>query len=430
MRRFTAEIGEEDSGKEVELYGWVHEVRDLGGLVFVVLRDREGFAQITLPKKAVDREMFRRARKVRRESVVRVRGTVRAEEKAPNGFEIIPTEFEILNEADAPLPLEVTEKVPAELDTRLDNRFMDLRKPRVQAIFRIRHVMLQAIREFFDRHGFIEVNTPKIVSTATEGGTELFPITYFEREAFLNQSPQLYKQTLMAAGFERVLEIGPIFRAEEHNTIRHLNEAVSIDIEVSFTDHEGVMKYLEELVRYTHERVCERCGRYLDWIGIEMEVPETPFTRLSYDEALEIARRRGEDINWGDDLSTSALKHVAEDFSGYYFIVDWPTESKPFYAMPHENEPEISKTFDLMHGWLEIASGAQRIHIYDLLVKRISEQGLSPDSFGFYLQTFRYGMPPHAGWGMGLDRLVMAVLNLSNIREAVLFPRDRQRLVP
>ncbi len=430
MRKYTAEICEEDFGKEIELYGWVHEIRDLGGLVFLVLRDREGFAQITLPKKVVDRELFKKARKLRRESVIKVFGQVKEEKKAPNGFEIIPREIEILNVSDAPLPLEVTEKVPAELDTRLDNRFMDLRKPKIQAIFRVRHAVVQALREFFDRHGFIEVQTPKIVSTATEGGTELFPISYFEREAFLNQSPQLYKQTLMAAGFEKVLEIGPIFRAEEHNTVRHLNEAISVDIEVSFVDHEGVMRYLEEAVREVYEKVNERCERYLGWIGVDLEVPDTPFERLSYDDAVEIARKKGEDVNWGEDLSTSALKLIAEDYGGYYFIVDWPTESKPFYAMPYESDPEISKTFDLMKGWIEIASGAQRIHKYDLLVKRMRDQGLSPENFGFYLETFRYGMPPHAGWGMGLDRLMMAILGLQNIREAVLFPRDRHRLVP
>ena len=430
MRKFTADICEEDFGKEIELFGWVHEVRDLGGLVFVILRDREGFAQITLPKKVVDRELFKKAKKVRRESVIRVRGLVKAEEKAPNGFEIIPSEFEVLNEADAPLPLEVTEKVPAELDTRLDNRFMDLRKHRIQAIFRIRHVALQTVREFFDEEGFIEVQTPKIVSTATEGGTELFPISYFEREAFLNQSPQLYKQVLMASGFERVLEIGPIFRAEEHNTIRHLNEATSIDIEVSFTDHEGVMCYLEKLIQRIHENVRERCQRYLRWLNRDISIPETPFDRIKYDEALEIANSKGENIAWGEDLSTTALKLIAEDLNGYYFIVDWPTESKPFYAMPYENSPEISKSFDLMNGWLELASGAQRIHKYDLLVKRIKEQGLEPESFKFYLQAFRYGMPPHAGWGLGLERLIMAMLDLPNIREATLFPRDRQRLVP
>jgi aspartyl-tRNA synthetase len=201
QRKWTSEIGEEDVGRDVLLYGWVHEVRDLGGLVFIILRDREGFIQITLPKKKVPAETFEIAKKVRRESVVKVIGTVKKEPKAPQGYEVIPKIIEVLNEAEAPLPLEVTEKVPAELDTRLDHRFMDLRKPRIQAIFRIRHQMLQSVRSFLCEHGFIEVNTPKIVSTATEGGTELFPISYFEKEAFLNQSPQLYKQVLMSAGF-------------------------------------------------------------------------------------------------------------------------------------------------------------------------------------------------------------------------------------
>lgn len=360
---------------------------------------------------------------------MKVVGEVKKEERAPNGFEIIPEEFEVLNEADAPLPLDVTEKVPAELDTRLDHRFLDLRKHRVFAIFRVRSEVLNATREFFHERGFIEVNTPKIVSTATEGGTELFPITYFEREAFLNQSPQLYKQTLMAAGFDRVFEIGPIFRAEEHNTVRHLNEATSIDIEVSFTDHNGVMKYLEELIVYIHERVVENCEKYLNWLNVKLEVPEKPFERITYDEALEIVSRK-EEIPWGEDFSTPALKVLAEHMQGYYFITDWPTESKPFYAMPYENRKEICKSFDLMKGWLELASGAQRIHKYDLLVERIKAQGLDPESFGFYLEAFRYGMPPHAGWGLGVERLLMAMLDLKNIREAVLFPRDRQRLVP
>lgn len=430
MRIYTSEITPDDEGKKVTLYGWVHEVRDLGGLVFVILRDREGFAQITLPKKFVNSDVFKLAKKLRRESVIRVDGTVKSESKAPGGFEIIPDKIEVLNEADAPLPLEVTEKVPAELDTRLDHRFMDLRRPRVQAIFRIRHQVMQSIREYLSSEGFIEVHTPKIVSTATEGGTELFPISYFEKEAFLNQSPQLYKQVLMGAGFEKVFEIGPIFRAEEHNTTRHLNEAISIDIEMSFTDHEGVMKVLENLVAKAYEDVAEKCQKYLERLEIAIEVPETPFERITYDEALEIAAKKGEEIPWGEDLTTTALRHVGNEIGGLYFIVDWPTESKPFYAMPYSDRPELSKSFDLMHGWLELASGAQRIHKYDMLVESIKAKGLNPESFGFYLETFRYGMPPHAGWGLGAERLLMAMLDLKNIREAVLFPRDRQRLVP
>ncbi len=430
-RKWTSEIGEEDVGKDVLLYGWVHEVRDLGGLVFLLLRDREGIIQITLPKKKVPSETFELAKKIHRESVIKVVGAVKKEPKAPGGYEIIPKEIEVLNEATVPLPLEVTEKVPAELDTRLDHRFMDLRKPRVQAIFRIRHQVVQSVRQFLSEEGFIEVHTPKIVSTATEGGTELFPISYFEKEAFLNQSPQLYKQILMGAGLERVFEIGPIFRAEEHNTTRHLNEAISIDIEMSFTDHEGVMDILERLIARVYEDVAENCQKFLDWLNVKLEIPEVPFERLTYDEALEIARRKGEDIPWGEDLSTPALRAIGEEMEyKHYFIVDWPTESKPFYAMPYEDRPEISKSFDLMKGALELASGAQRIHKYDLLVERIKQCDLSPDSFEFYLEAFKYGMPPHAGWGLGAERLLMSMLDLKNIREAVLFPRDRHRLTP
>jgi aspartyl-tRNA synthetase len=430
MRKWTSEIGEEDVGKEVTLFGWIHEVRDLGGLVFLILRDREGFIQITLPKKKVDPKTFEIAKKIRRESVVKVVGIVKKEPKAPQGYEVIPKVIEVLNEAEAPLPLEVTEKVPAELDTRLDHRYMDLRKPRIQAIFRIRHQVMQSVRKFLCEEGFIEVHTPKIVSTATEGGTELFPISYFEKEAFLNQSPQLYKQVLMASGLERVFEIGPIFRAEEHNTTRHLNEAISIDIEMSFTDHEGVMKILERLIVRVYEDVVENCQKFLDWIGVELEVPSLPFERITYDEALEIAKRRGEEIPWGEDLSTPALKAIGEELEGHYFIVDWPTECKPFYAMPYEDKPEICKSFDLMKGALELASGTQRIHKYDMLVESIKAKGLNPESFGFYLEAFKYGMPPHAGWGLGAERLLMSMLGLKNIREAVLFPRDRHRLIP
>ncbi len=427
MRKWTSDIGEEDVGKTVILYGWIHEIRDLGGLVFIILRDREGFIQITLPKKKVSPEVFKLAKRIKRESVVKVVGTVKKEPKAPQGYEIIPETIEVLNEAEVPLPLEVTEKVPAELDTRLDHRFLDLRKPKIQAIFRIRHQMLQSIRAFLCEHDFIEVQTPKIVSTATEGGTELFPVSYFEREAFLNQSPQLYKQMLMSAGFERVFEIGPIFRAEEHNTTRHLNEAISIDIEMSFTDHNGVMDILERLVVRVYEDVIENCERYLNWLNVKLEVPSLPFERVKYDEVLEIVK----DVPWGEDLPTPALKVLAEELGDvHYFIVDWPTECKPFYAMPYEDRPEICKSFDLMKGALELASGTQRIHKYDMLVESIKSKGLNPESFEFYLEAFRYGMPPHAGWGLGAERFLMSMLNLKNIREATMFPRDRNRLLP
>ncbi|MEM0351281.1 MAG: aspartate--tRNA(Asn) ligase [Archaeoglobaceae archaeon] len=421
----SAEITPEMDGKRIIVAGWVHELRDLGGIVFIVLRDRDGFIQITLPKKVVNSEVFKKAKKIQRESVIRVEGIVKKEEKAPNGFEIIPEVLEVLNESQAPLPLEVTEKVPADLDTRLENRFMDLRRPKVLAIFRIKSQITRSIRDFLYNEGFIEVQTPKIVSTATEGGTELFPVSYFEREAFLNQSPQLYKQILMSAGFEKVFEIGPIFRAEEHNTTRHLNEATSVDIEMSFTDHEGVMNLLERMIAKVYEDVIEKCEKQLEILELRLEVPEVPFQRITYTEALEMLDNR---IPWGEDLDLYALKTLGSKIDGHFFITEWPAKIKPFYVMSEDGK--ISKSFDLMYGYLELASGAQREHRYEKLVENIKMRDLQPESFEFYLKAFRYGMPPHAGWGLGLERLVMAMLNLSNIREASLFPRDRTRLIP
>ena len=425
IRAVTPETG------SAEIVGWVHEIRDLGGLSFFLIRDRTGIIQVTMPKKNVPAEILETARSVSRESVVRVRGSVKAIDKAPGGREIVPEELEIINLAESPLPLDVVEKVPADLDTRLDSRFLDARKPRVRAIFFIRSAVICAATEFLSSRGCINITTPKIVAAATEGGTELFPIAYFEKEAFLNQSPQLYKQMMMAAGFEAVFEIGPIFRAEEHNTIRHLNEATSLDIEISFADHNDVMELLEELIVHIYGSVAKNCADDLAEIGVDLAIPERPFPRIPYLEAIEIANQSIEEkISFGDDLTPAAERAIGDTMGGHYFIVDWPTDIRPYYAMPYPDRPEFCKAFDLMHPRMELASGAQRIHDHDLLVERIRAKGLSPESFEFYLKTFRYGMPPHAGWGLGIERLVMTMLDLPNIREAVLFPRDRHRLTP
>jgi len=418
--------------EKAEIYGYIHEVRDLGGLVFLLVRDRTGIIQVTVPKKKVAPEILDAVRDVSRESVVRVAGSVRAIDKAPGGREIVPESFEIISRSESPLPLDVAEKVPAELDTRLDSRFLDARRPRVSAVFHIRSAIVQAVHEFLYSAGFVNITTPKIVAAATEGGTELFPIAYFEKEAFLNQSPQLYKQMMIGAGFERVFEIGPIFRAEEHNTTKHLNEATSIDVEIAYADHCAVMKLLEDLVVSVYAKVERDCAPFLETMEIEeFSVPKTPFQRLPYEEAIAIANRRtDEPIRFGDDIGTAAEKAIGEEMGDHYFIVDWPTAIKPYYAMPYEDDPTLCKAFDLMHPRMELSSGAQRVHQYDLLVRQIREKGLNPESFSFYLTPFRYGMPPHAGWGLGMERLVMTMLDLQNIREAVLFPRDRHRLVP
>jgi nondiscriminating aspartyl-tRNA synthetase len=420
-----------ESGR-AEILGWVHEVRDLGGLAFFLIRDRTGIIQVTIPKKKAPEAVLAAAKEVSRESIVRVSGPVKAMEKAPGGRELVPEIFEIVSLSASPLPLDVVEKVPAELDTRLDSRFLDVRRPRVAAVFQIRSAAMHAITGYFHRNGFTGITTPKIVAAATEGGTELFPIAYFDKEAFLNQSPQLYKQMMMAAGMEKVCEIGPIFRAEEHNTTKHLNEATSIDIEVSFADHHEVMRILEEVIVTAYEYVNSNCGDKLANLGItDFSVPELPFPRLPYSEAIAIARKKIEEpIAFGDDIGTAAEKAIGEEMGRHYFIVDWPTEIKPYYAMPYEDDPSICKAFDLMHPRMELSSGAQRVHQHDLLAEQIRKKGLNPESFEFYLRPFRYGMPPHSGWGLGAERLVMTMLGLSNVREAVLFPRDMHRLVP
>jgi aspartyl-tRNA synthetase len=428
---YSGQISAELDGKEVTLAGFAHEIRDLGGIAFLVLRDREGIAQITLIKKLLGKDVFKAARSISRESVVMVRGNVKAEAKAPRGYEILPTEIQVLSSAQVPLPLDPTEKVECELDTRLDSRFMDIRRPSVLAAFEIESAVLHSLRDYFYQKGAIEVFTPKIVAAATEGGTDLFPISYFEKEAFLNQSPQLYKQMLMGAGMDRVYEIGPIFRAEEHDTRRHLNEAISIDLEVSFADDRDVMEILEEAVAGAYSYVAENCSRQLAVLGLELEVPSLPFKRITYTEALDLAGEKADSkMEWGDDLDTETERFLGESIGEHYFLIDWPSSIKPYYTLPYEERPEVCRGFDLMHPRMELASGAQRVHDYNQLVERIKEKGLDPDGFEFYLKAFRYGMPPHAGWGLGLSRLVMTMLKLENIRDAVIFPRDRRRLVP
>ena len=428
---YSGEITAELDGKEVTLAGYVHETRDLGGIAFLVLRDREGLAQVTLVKKLMGKDLFKSVRSISRESVVIVRGTVKAEPKAPRGFEILPIDVKVLNAAQVPLPLDPTEKVECELDTRLDARFMDIRRPCVLAAFEIESKVLQSLRNHFYNLGITEVFTPKIVAAATEGGTDLFPISYFEKEAFLNQSPQLYKQMLMSAGMDRVFEIGPIFRAEEHDTRRHLNEAISIDIEISFADDKDVMEFLEGAVAGSYKYVAENCQRQLQVLGLDLQVPKVPFQRVTYTKALELASEKpGAKMQWGDDLDTETERFLGETIGEHYFLTDWPSSIKPYYTLPYEDKPEVCRGFDLMHPRMELASGAQRVHDYNLLVERIKEKGLDPDGFEFYLKAFRYGMPPHSGWGLGLSRMVMTMLKLDNIRDAVIFPRDRRRLVP
>ncbi len=426
---FSAQITPKLAGKEVIVMGRVVDMRDLGGIKFFILSDIAGTIQITTPKAKTDKKLLAKIDELTKESSVAVKGKVVAARQAPKGVEVLPLEIRILNLASTPLPLDPRGRVKANLDTRLDARGLDLRRSESVAIFKIRHQAIQAIREYLISQDFIEVHTPKIVATATESGAALFPVSYFEKEAFLSQSPQLYKEVLTGC-FERVFEIGPIFRAEEHDTPRHLNEAVSVDIEAAYTTADDVMEILEELIVRVFAQVKQKCADELKVLGHKLEVPKKPFPRVTYDEAIKKLEQAGVKVPWGEDLSTPAEKKLGEIIGGAYFVVDWPIAIKPFYIHPKKGDPKLSEAFDLMFGELELASGGTRIHQADMLVGRLKEKGLSPQSFESHLVNFRHGVPPHAGWGLGLDRLTMVLTDMTNIREVVLFPRDRQRLTP
>ena len=371
-----------EPGETVTVAGWVHEIRDLGGIAFLILRDRSGKIQVKFEKDDLDDELVDRALSVHRESVLTVTGEVAEEERAPTGVEVVPDSIEVVAEADPELPLDPSGKVGADLSTRLDNRTLDLRRDETRAIFEIRSVMLDAARETFRAMDATEITTPKIVATGTEGGTELFPITYFGQEAFMNQSPQLFKQLLAASGLERVFEIGPIFRAEEHNTPRHLNEATSIDFESAFYDADEAMDAAETFVRSVYAAVEERCADELETLGLAeaFGLDDEPFPRITYEEAIQRANATGavdEQLTWGDDLPTEAEKALGEEIGTHYFITNWPSDVKPFYIKDTDDDPQVSTGFDLNHPRMELVSGGQREHRYDELVEGFEAQGLT-----------------------------------------------------
>ena len=426
---YTINVLPDMDSQEVTLFGWVQEVRDLGGIRFIILQDREGTIQITIPKKRISPEVLSKSDMLQKRFSVGVKGTVKKTTMTPRGVEVIPKDLKIFNTATAQLPIDITGKTPANIEARLDARALDLTQETSLAVFKIQHTALEAIRDFLFAKGFLEVHTPRIIASATEGGAELFTVDYFGQKAFLAQSPQLYKEQLVLS-MEKVFEVGPFFRAEESHTRRHLSEFTSVDIEQAFADAKDVMALLEQVIHHVFQTVKEKCVNELSVLKYKFEVPSLPFKRLTYDEVLSDLKKEGVEVPWGEDIPTEAFRILGKLYPFFYFVTDWPTRSKAFYIKPREDKPELCEGFDLMWRWIELVSGGTRIAEKELLVNRLQEKGLNPQAFKYHLQAFDFGMPPHAGWAIGLERLTMILTGKKNIREVTLYPRDRVRLTP
>jgi len=424
-RKNVAGLTAKDDGEKVVVAGWIYDQRDLGKIRFIILRDISGEMQITAFKDKVSKDMFDAMSKTPRESVIVVRGTVKKSDKAPGGREIVPESLEVLAVAEHPLPIDVSDFSKTELPKRLDYRFLDLHRRRAQAIFKVQSTLLQTFREFMTKEEVMEAQFPAIIGSSSEGGTELFSANYFEKKAFLSQSCQLYKQ-MLACSMEKVFAVFTVWRAEKHNTVRHLNESRQFDYEQAFADEFVVMDVLARCVQYMIKRVNEVNSKELELLGLKLAVPGTKYMKFS--EVAELMKKNK--IHMGeDDLSGEAEKKLGELFPDtIVFVHDWPLAGKPFYIMPKGKESSCG--FDAIYQGMEISSGGQRVHVPELLTERLKVKGLNPKDFKAYIDSFRYGAPPHAGWGMGVERLTMLILGLTNIREAVLFPRDRDRLTP
>ncbi len=411
-------------GKKVIVGGWVEDIRELGKLTFLTLRDVTGVAQIVL----VGDEALKQIKGLTRQSVIKVTGTIQKSKARDFAFELKSEKLDILTVAVQPLPIDPIGRLESNIDNRLNARALDLRNQKIAAIFKLRHHALQSIRKTLIEKSFIEVNTPKIIGSASEGGANLFSFKYFEKQAYLAQSPQLYKEQL-TMGLERVFEIASYYRAEKSHTVRHLTEFTSVDIEAAFMDYSDVMDVLESVVANVFEYAAN-CTSEKEALGIEIKKPLTPFERITYKKAIEELARDGIKLEVGDDLQDAHLRTIGERHAGFYFIIDWPMKLKPFYIHEKDDEPTLSRSFDLQYGYLELSSGGTRLHDPAKLKSRLKEQGLDPNQFVDHLRAFDWGMPPHSGWGLGLDRLMSVLTKIDNVREVVLYPRDPERLSP
>lgn len=425
-RLFIDELKEMEEGK-VLLRGWIHKIVTFGSISFIHLRDKSGIVQLVL-----DNEV---EKGLRLEMSIEVTGQLVREEKAPAGIEVHVQSLKVLGKASYEmLPIQINKfKRNTHLETDLDYRSLSLRTPKNRAIFKVQEEIETAFRDFLKENRFSQIHTPKIIASGTEGGSEMFTVNYFDRRAFLAQSPQFYKQMMVGAGFERVFEVGHAYRAELHNTYRHLNEYVSLDLEMAFIKDENDLMDLEEsYIKYMYRHVEKHCKNELKMYAVELpdyiKIPRIPLAEAQkillekYGKVSPVGNIDAE----GEELFS---KYVKEKYdSDFVFLTAYPVAKRPMYAMP-DGEGN-TKSFDLIYKGLEITTGGQRIHDYEMLRENIIKFGLNPEDFGFYLNSFKYGMPPHGGLAIGLERLTMQLLGLKNIREASLLPRDMNRIIP
>ena len=411
-------------GQDVVFRGWIVDLRKLGKMAFLTIRDVTGMCQVI-----VKGDSMNLLEGLNRQSVVRITGKVQASKAKDFDFEIAASEIQILAKAEYPLPIDPIGRLESDIDNRLNSRALDMRNQKTASIFKLRHHVLSSIRETLSKEKFIEITTPKIIGSASEGGANLFGLDYFGNQAYLAQSPQLYKEQ-MTIGLERVFEISGFYRAEKSHTGRHLSEFTSVDIEAAFMDYTDVMNVLEKLIVDVFRKTSEKCKIEQEHIGNQIKVPDSPFKRITYSQALDELKNDDIKLEFGDDLMDSHLRILGDNHPEFYFLTDWPMKLKPFYIHEKDDDPTLSRSFDLQHGYLELSSGGRRLHDPEQLKARLKEQELDPANFSDHLESFGWGMPPHSGWGLGLDRLMTVLIGIDNVREVVLYPRDPDRLKP
>ncbi|MFA6193591.1 MAG: aspartate--tRNA(Asn) ligase [Parcubacteria group bacterium] len=425
-------------GETVKISGWVKTRRDHGKIIFIDLRDRSGVLQCVITPGTKDYEEFK---KIRPQWVLSFIGNIKERpeklinsEMSTGKIEMDVQEFEVLSEAQE-LPVDISaDDMNIHIETLLDNRNLTIRNEKVGAIFKVYGEVLASYVDYLRSQNFLEIKTPKLLSACTEGGAEFFKVKYFEKEAYLAQSPQFYKQAGVGA-FERVFEVGSVFRAEPHFTSRHVNEYIGMDAEMGFIDGpEEVMDALEETMKHVLQSVKEKCAEELKIYKVDVEIPEK-FPRVKFSEALEILKKEFGKVMEGNDIDPEGERLICEwakkeKGSDFIFLTNYPWMIRPMYIMPDPENPKETFGFDLLYRGIEIASGGQRIHDYDQLVENMKKKNLNPDDFKNYLEIFRYGIPPHGGWGLGSERIVQKILGLKSIKEAILFPRDVKRLTP